>query len=60
MPEKTNFMTIVDELIAEEASIIDELIEEEIKPIIDYREQLEKKIFERAYKEVLDMERKEE
>lgn len=49
-------MEIVDELIEEEISIIDELIEEEIKPLLDYRKQLEKKIFEKAYKEVLGLE----
>lgn len=54
--KEESFIEVIDELIAEDIEIIEELVEEEIKPIIDYRKQLEKKIFEKAYKEVLELE----
>lgn len=50
-------MKIVDETIAEELEIVEEVIRDEIKPIIDYRKNLENKIFNKAYKEVLDLEK---
>ena len=56
MPDKTNFQQICEEVIAESKEIIDELMREEIEPLLKYRQTLEKKEFEKAYKEVLDLE----
>ena len=50
------FDIIVDELTKETIKVIDELIEEEIKPMIEYRQAQEKKIFDKAYKEVKELE----
>lgn len=52
----TTLMDVIDELVAEEIEIIDELIEEEVKPILEYKVKLEKDIFDKAYKEVLELE----
>ena len=54
---KSEFIDIADEVIAEDLEIIEELIEEEIKPLIDYRKQLEKKIFDKAFEEVKTLEK---
>ncbi len=54
--DNTNFQQICDEIIAETTEIINELMEEEITPLLKYRQTLEKKEFEKAYKEVLDLE----
>jgi len=53
---KTTFMELVDELVEEQIEIINELIDEEIKPIIEYRAKLEREIFNKAYKELLELE----
>ena len=52
-----SLIEIADEVIAEDMIVIEELIKEEIQPLIDYRKKLEKKIFEKAYTEVLDLEK---
>ena len=58
MPEDRNsFLTIVDELVKEEIEIMEELIQEEIAPLIKYRQELEKKI---ANKAIADMYKAEE
>lgn len=56
MADKTSFQEICDEVIAETTDIIDELIREEIEPLLKYRQILEKKEFEKAYKEVKELE----
>lgn len=53
---KTNFQTIVDEVIAESLEIIDEVIKEEIEPIIKQRKEMEKKAFDKAYSELKKLE----
>lgn len=53
----SKLMGISDEVINEDLAILEELIQEEIKPLIDYRKQLEKKIFDKAYKELLQLEK---
>ena len=56
MPELTMFQQIVEELIDEEVELINELIEEEIQPLMDYRVRLEKEAFNKAYKELKELE----
>lgn len=58
MPEdKNSFLTIVDELVAEEVEVMEELIQEEIMPLIKYRQELERKISTKA---IADMYKAEE
>lgn len=54
--KEDSLIEITDELLAEDTEIIEELMEEEIQPIIDYKKELERKIFDKAYKEVLELE----
>ena len=56
MPDKTNFQQTCDEIIDETVEIINELLDEEVKPLLEYRQQQEKKLFDKAYKEVLRLE----
>lgn len=56
MAEKTQFMTLTEEVVKEEISIINELIQEEVLPLIEYRKNLEKEIFNKAYKEMRQLE----
>lgn len=54
--KEQSFKEIVDELIAEDKEIIDKFLEEELKPMVDYNKAQERKLFERAYKEVKELE----
>ena len=54
--DKTSFQEICDEIIDETVEIINELFAEEIFPLLKYRQQLEKKEFEKAYREVKELE----
>lgn len=56
MPKEQTFTEMVDELIAEDKEIIDEFLEEELKAMVDYNKAQEKKLFEKAYKEVRELE----
>ncbi len=56
MPKEQTFTEIVDELIAEDKEIIDKFLEEELKPMVDYNKAQERKLFEKSYKEVLELE----
>lgn len=56
MPKEQTFKEIVDELIAEDKETIDEFLKEELKPMVDYNETQERKLFEKAYKEVKELE----
>jgi len=51
-----DFMAIADELVKEAKEVIDELIEEEIMPLIKHQKEQEDKAFEKAYKEVKELE----
>lgn len=51
-----NFQELVDEILKEDMEIIDEFIREEIQPLIDYNLTQEKKLGEKAYKEILELE----
>lgn len=57
MTDKTTFMDIVEEVIAEELAIIEEVIKEEIEPIIKQREEMKKKAFSKEYREILTLEK---
>ncbi len=52
----TTFMDIVDEVVSESLEIIDEVIKEEIEPIIKQRQEMEKRAFEKAIKELKKLE----
>ena len=54
--KEQSFIEIVDELIAEDKKIIDEFLKEEMKPMVDYNKAQERKLFEKAYQEVLKLE----
>lgn len=56
MPKEQSFKEIVDELIDEDKEIIDVFLEEELKPMVDYNKAQERKLFEKYYKEVLELE----
>ena len=56
MPKEQSFIEIVDELIAEDKKIIDEFLKEEMKPMVDYNKAQERKLFNKAYEEVLKLE----
>lgn len=52
----TDIIEIVDELIEESRSIIDEFIKEEVMPILKKQRDNEKKLFDKAFEEVKDLE----
>ena len=54
--KEQSFIEIVDELIAEDKVIIDEFLKEEMKPMVDYNKAQERKLFNKAYEEVLKLE----
>lgn len=54
--KEQSFIEIVDELIAEDKEIIDKFLEEELKPMVDYNKAQERKLFNKAYEEVLELE----
>ena len=54
--KEQSFIEIIDEIIAEDKKIIDEFLKEEMKPMVDYNKAQERKLFESAYKEVLELE----
>lgn len=56
MPKEQTFTEIVDELIAEDKEIIDEFLEEELRPMVEYNKAQERRLFEKAYKEVIELE----
>ena len=56
MPKEQTFTEMVDKLIAEDKEIIDEFLEEELRPMVDYNKAQEKKLFEKAYQEVKELE----
>ena len=53
---KTTFLDIVDEVIAESLEVIEEVIKEEIEPIIKRQQEMNRRAFERSYKEFLELE----
>lgn len=55
MPEES-IIDLMNECIAEDMEAMKEVVEEDIKPLIDYRVKLEKKIFNKAYDEVKELE----
>lgn len=54
--KEQSFKEVVDELIAEDKELIDEFLEEELRPMVDYNKAQERKLFEKYYKEVKDLE----
>ncbi len=51
-----NDIEIMQELVAEDIELIREVITEDMIPLIKFREQLEKKEFERAHREMQRLE----
>lgn len=49
-------LTLMQELVEEDVEIMQEVINEEIVPLIKFREELERKAFEKAYKEMQKLE----
>lgn len=56
MTEQTELMEIIGELITEEIVAVTEFVQEELMPLIEYREEAEKKAFDRFYKNLKQME----
>lgn len=54
--ERTTFMDLVEEVIAEELAIIEEVIKEEIEPIIKQREEMTKRAFNKEYADLKKLE----
>ena len=50
-------LTLIDELIGEMKEVVDAFYKESIKPIQDFKKEKERKIFDKAYKEVLELEK---
>lgn len=55
MPDK-NVVQLMQEVIGEDIKIMQELIKEEIEPLLKYRAEMEKKAFEKAYRELKQLE----
>lgn len=51
-----SFLALMKEVVEEDVEIMREFIEEEIQPLILYRQELERKLFNRAYDELLEIE----
>ena len=51
-----NDLEVMEELVKEDIELMKEVIEEDIQPLIQYREQLEKKAFNKAYNEMKKLE----
>ena len=51
-----NDLEIMQELVAEDIKLMQEIIAEDMIPLIQFREQLEKKAFEKAFKEMKKLE----
>lgn len=54
--KEQSFKEIVDELIEEDSKVIDEFLKEELKPMVDYNKAQEKKLFDKYYEEVIELE----
>lgn len=51
-----NNLELMQELVKEDLELMREVIAEDIQPLIDYREKLEKKAFDKAHSEMLKLE----
>ena len=51
-----NDLEIMQELVKEDLELIQEVITEDLQPLVKFREQLERKEFERAFKELKKLE----
>lgn len=51
-----NDLEVMQELVDEDLQLMQEVILEDIQPLIQYREQLEKKEFEKAFREMKRLE----
>ncbi len=51
-----SIIDLMNECIAEDVEAMQEVIEEDILPLIKYRAKLEKDIYNKAYKEVKELE----
>lgn len=54
-----NDIELMEEIIAEDMEIMEELFQEDVLPLIQHQQQLEKKAFEKAYKELKALEEEE-
>ncbi len=52
-----DMVTIIQEMIAEDMLVLQSLFETDFVPLIKHRRELERKAFDKAYKEVRDLER---
>jgi len=52
----TTSLEIMQELVKEDLELMKEIIIEEIVPLIQFREKLERKEFEKAFKELKELE----
>jgi hypothetical protein len=53
--KEPNYISIMEEIIAEEEQIIEDIVEEEIVPLIKYQQEQENKAFDKAYKEYQEL-----
>ena len=51
-----NDIEVMQELVKQDLELMREVIEEDIQPLIQFREQLEKKAFNKAYNEMRKLE----
>lgn len=56
MADKPAFLTLAEEVIAEDIEVLQEFFREEFLPLIKYREQQEREAFNRAYRELQKLE----
>jgi len=54
MPD--NLIQLMQEIVEEDLEIMKEVVQEDILPLIKYREQLERKAFEKAHREMKKLE----
>lgn len=52
----SNDLEVMQELVKEDIDLMKEIIAEDMIPLIQYREQLERKAFEKAYREMKKLE----
>ena len=52
----SNDLKLMEEMVAEDIKLMQEIIAEDMLPLIQFREQLERKEFERAHREMLKLE----
>ena len=56
---KESMIDLMNEVIAEDIAAMQEVVKEDIVPLIEFRTKLEREIFDKAFKELTELEEEE-